>query len=134
MKICYIAGPYRGRSRIKIINYLQRQINIRRAAKVAKWAWQHGFAVICPHLNSRNFDGLTTDLIFMLGDQEILNRCDVMILTPGWMHSKGTRDEIKSSIDKVQYICEYFPNRPLFCPGKTYWLDLIKGLEGEDNA
>jgi hypothetical protein len=36
MKVAYIAGPYWGRSQIKIINWLQRQANIRRAAKVAK--------------------------------------------------------------------------------------------------
>jgi hypothetical protein len=132
MKVAYIAGPYRGRSRIKIINYLQRQINIRRAAKVAKWAWQHGFAVICPHLNSRNFDGLTTDLIFMLGDQEILNRCDVMILVPGWQRSEGTIDEINTAICSlnVESIFEYHHSSPFYA-GKGYWYKLIRALEAD---
>jgi urease gamma subunit len=95
MKIAYVAGPYRGRSKNKLISYLQRQINIRRAAKVAKWAWKRGYAVICPHLNSRNFDGLTTDLMFLNSGKEILKRCDVMILVPGWRQSEGTIDEIQ---------------------------------------
>jgi hypothetical protein len=95
MKVAYIAGPYRGKSKNKIINYLQRKRNIKRAAKVAKWAWLEGYAVICPHLNSRNFDGLTTDLIFLNGDTEILKRCDLMILVPGWHSSEGARGELK---------------------------------------
>jgi hypothetical protein len=96
MKVAYIAGPYRGRSKVKIINWLQRQANIRHAAKVAKWAWKEGYAVICPHKNSGNFDGLNTDLMFLNGDVEILKRCDVMILVPRWQQSEGTIDEISS--------------------------------------
>lgn len=98
MKVAYIAGPYRGKSKIKFINYLQRQININRAAKVAKWAWKEGYAVICPHLNSRNLDGVVEDLMFLYGDQEILIRCDLMILVPGWTTSEGTREEIKFAL------------------------------------
>jgi hypothetical protein len=134
MKLAYIAGPYRGRSRIKIINYLQRQTNIRRAAKVAKWAWQEGYAVICPHLNSKNFDGLTADLVFLLGGQEILKRCDVMILIPGWEQSEGTRDEIKMAIDTptVKHIIEYTRMETTFWAGKDYWSYMIKSLEADD--
>jgi hypothetical protein len=134
MKVAYIAGPYRGQSKIKIINWLQRQANIRRAVKVAKWAWREGFAVICPHKNSGNFDGLVTDLMFLKGDKEILKRCDAMILVPGWQTSAGTREELKIAIDEltIYTICEYRPRQPLFCAGKGYWYNLLNGLEADN--
>ena len=99
MKVAYIAGPYRGKSKIKIINYLQRQINIHRAAEVAKAAWLWGWAVICPHKNSGNFDSLNNDLMFLNGDIDILRRCDTLILVPGWQQSKGAREEVKTALD-----------------------------------
>jgi hypothetical protein len=132
MKVAYIAGPYRGRSQIKIINWLQRQANIRRAAKVAKWAWREGYAVVCPHKNSGNFDGLNTDLVFLNGDVEILQRCDVMILAPGWERSEGTKGEIQVAFNTGIRICEVvIRNKQIYYYQLSKWEveELLKEVE-----
>ena len=43
--VIYLAGPYRGKSKIKIINWFQRQINIHRAREAAKRLWAAGFTI-----------------------------------------------------------------------------------------
>jgi hypothetical protein len=111
MIIAYIAGPYRGTSRVKLINWIQRQINISRAANIAKWAWRQGYAVICPHLNSKNFDGIAPDVTFLTGDIAILKRCDLMILVPGWEQSAGTLNEIKEAVNLPQYEAIWHKNQ-----------------------
>lgn len=97
MKLCYIAGPYRGKSKIKIINWLQRQRNIRRARKAAEKLWKMGYAVLCPHLNTSNFDGLMPDETFLDGTLEMMKRCDLVVLVKGWEKSSGTLNEIKTA-------------------------------------
>jgi len=88
MKVLYLAGPYRAPTLRGIIN------NIRKAEKVAIALWQAGFAVICPHLNTALFDGVCDDKVFLEGDLEILKRCDIVVVLPGWEDSEGTRKEI----------------------------------------
>jgi len=107
MQLVYVAGPYRGKSKIKIINYIQRQINIAKARLVAQELWKAGFAVICPHSNSANFDGICDDEIFLEGDKEILKRCDLMILLPNWEKSEGTKAEVLFACDNGIEVVEW---------------------------
>jgi len=93
MKIAYVAGPYRGKSKIKLINQLQVMRNIIAARKVAKELWKLGYAVICPHSNTALFDGIVHDQTFLDGDIEILKRCDIIVLIGGWTNSRGTIGE-----------------------------------------
>jgi len=88
MKVVYLAGPYRAPTIRGIVN------NIRRAEKVAIALWQAGFAVICPHLNTQLFDGICDDNVFIEGYLEILKRCDIVIVLPGWENSEGARKEV----------------------------------------
>jgi hypothetical protein len=94
MLIAYVAGPYRGKSKIKIINRLQVICNIIRAREVAKELWRLGYAVICPHSNTALFDGVVPDETVMQGDITILAKCDLVVLAANWEKSGGTRDEI----------------------------------------
>jgi hypothetical protein len=61
LKIAYVAGPYRAKTKIGII------LNILRARKVAKELWKMGYAVICPHSNSALMDGIAPDEAFLNG-------------------------------------------------------------------
>ena len=83
MKVVFVSGPYRG----KITE------NIRIARQHAEMLWKKGYAVFCPHLNSAHMDGVASDETFLNGDLEILSRCDLVYLLPGWEQSKGARKE-----------------------------------------
>lgn len=93
MKICYISGPYRGKSKIKLINKLQVIRNIIQARKVARKLWKQDYAVVCPHSNS----ALMPDNRVMDGYMEILKRCDMIVMIPGWEESAGARFELQGA-------------------------------------
>lgn len=87
MKVVYIAGPYRG------ANHWEQEQNIRRAEELALKVWRTGNAVICPHTNTRNFNGAADDSLWLKGDLEIMYRCDAVIFTPDWENSSGAKAE-----------------------------------------
>jgi nucleoside 2-deoxyribosyltransferase len=87
MKVIYVAGPFRGKDAWTVEN------NIRRAESLALEIWRFGAAAICPHANTRFFDGAAPDKQFLEGDLEILNRCDAVLLTPDWERGEGARGE-----------------------------------------
>jgi nucleoside 2-deoxyribosyltransferase len=87
VKLIYIIGPFRAEN-----TWLIEQ-NIRRAEEAALQLWQKGFAVICPHTNTRFFNGAAPDENFLEGDLEILKRCDAALCVDGWMNSIGSCKE-----------------------------------------
>jgi len=87
MKVAYIAGPYRGKTESDVV------ANIRHAEKYAIKYWQMGYAVICPHKNTALFGGLAPDAVWLEGDLELLSRCDVVVMIPGWRGSSGAMAE-----------------------------------------
>lgn len=91
MKLIYIAGPFRGKNSWEMEN------NIRRAEELVLAAWKAGFAVICPHTNTRFYQGAAPDNVWLDGDLEILRRCDGVILVENWEKSEGTKAEIKEA-------------------------------------
>jgi hypothetical protein len=101
MKIAYVAGPYRAKTKIGIIR------NIVAARKVAKELWKMGYAAICPHSNTALFDGICPDENFLQGDLDILQRCDIMVLVKGWEKSSGTRGEIEFAVNNNILIYEW---------------------------
>lgn len=86
--VLYIAGPFRGPTAWDV------ECNVRRAEEVALEAWRAGFAVICPHTNTRFFDGAAPDAIWLEGDKELLRRCDGVVLVEGWERSSGAVEEV----------------------------------------
>ena len=88
MKVVYIAGPFRADNAWDV------EQNIRRAEELALQAWRAGFAVICPHANTRFYQGAAPDQVWLDGDLEILARCDAVLLTANWRDSAGTRQEV----------------------------------------
>lgn len=87
MKIVYIAGPFRGPNAWVV------EENIRRAERLALEVWRMGAAVLCPHTNTRFFDGAAPDKFFLEGDLEMLRRCDAVLMTGDWEKSTGARAE-----------------------------------------
>lgn len=87
MKLLYIAAPYRSKTIIGL------QQNISDARTMAMYYWNKNYAVICPHLNSVNFDGLLPDKTFLQGTLLMLSKCDVIAMHPNWEQSSGCRAE-----------------------------------------
>ena len=81
--VVYIAGPFRGRDSWEMEN------NIRRAETLALEVWRLGAAAVCPHTNTRFFQGAAPDEVWLRGDLAILLKCDAMVMTPDWSRSSG---------------------------------------------
>jgi hypothetical protein len=93
MKLAYIAGPYRANSEYGVLS------NIRKAEQYALKYWQKGYAVICPHKNTALFGGSLPESAWLEGDLEILRRCDVVVMIPGWRASTGAVQEFTLASD-----------------------------------
>jgi len=93
--LVYVAGPYRGKSRFRVIRLFQVLRNIWRAGRVAKQLWAKGFVAICPHLNTFLMDDVCPQERFLEGDLEILRHCDILVTTSGWTQSEGSRREVE---------------------------------------
>jgi hypothetical protein len=87
MRLAYVAGPYRAPDEWGVLT------NIRNAESVALELWKLGFAVICPHKNTALFGGAAPDDVWLKGDLEMIRRCDLLVLIPGWEASSGSREE-----------------------------------------
>jgi hypothetical protein len=91
--VVYIAGPFRG------ANSWEMENNIRRAEGLALEVWKLGAAAICPHANTRFFQGAAPDEVWLDGDLAILSKCDAVLLTPDWKKSKGATAEYLHAAD-----------------------------------
>ena len=88
MKIVYIIGPFRGS------NPWQVECNVRRAEELALDVASHGMMPLCPHTNTRYFDGLLTASFWLSGTIELARRCDAAICVDGIL-SERSRIEVK---------------------------------------
>jgi hypothetical protein len=116
MKVAYVAGKYRAPTVRGIVE------NIRAAEAVAIELWRMGFAVVCPHLNTACFDGAAPDEVWLKGDLEILSRCDLVVMVPGWEQSSGAcgeRDFAEEHDLPVYYWPEY--REGLLADSKADW-------------
>ena len=86
-KVVYVAGPFRGPDSWAI------ESNIRRAETLALEVWRHGAAAVCPHANTRFYQGAAPDSVWLDGDLAILAKCDALLMTPDWERSSGARAE-----------------------------------------
>ncbi len=68
--------------------------NIRHAETLALEVWLAGYAAICPHANTRFYQGTAPDRLWLDGDLAILAKCDALLLTDNWEKSAGTRAEL----------------------------------------
>lgn len=105
--LVYVAGPYSATDHEGIAR------NIDQAREVAKTLWEEGFAVICPHLNTAHFeiDCLAGYEDYMQGDFLMVERCDAVVMLPGYESSKGALREAEHA--QMHGVPVYFwPERP----------------------
>lgn len=109
MKVVYIAGPFRAS------NSWDMEQNIRKAETLALECWRAGFAALCPHTNTRFFQGAADDSVWLEGDLELLKRCDACLMVPGWEKSQGSCAEREFAIannivvlENLESLEEYF--------------------------
>ena len=85
--IVYVAGPFRGATTWDV------ETNVRRAETLALVVARAGAMPLCPHMNTRFFDGQLDDTFWLEGTLELLRRCDAIVLTANWRTSAGARGE-----------------------------------------
>lgn len=88
MKVVYVAGKFRGPDSWSIEN------NIRAAETLALEVWRLGAAALCPHTNTRFFQGAAPDAVWLEGDLVMLERCDAVITVDNWKDSTGACAEV----------------------------------------
>lgn len=87
MQLAYIAGPYRGQT---INDYYE---NIQKARAVGVEYAKKGYYPVIPHTNSAFMDGVQSDEFWLEGTLSLLDRCDVVVMVPGWEKSQGATKE-----------------------------------------
>lgn len=103
MKVIYLAGPYSGYSINDVHDHIEE------ARRVSRKLWMAGYAVVCPHMNTAYMDGEDTWGVFLEGDLEIMARCDIVVMLPGWRGSKGARVEHETAMvlrKRIWYVGE----------------------------
>ena len=93
MPVIYIAGPYRASTAWRVL------ANVRAAQEVALRVWKAGAVALCPHSNTGLFDGECEDEVWLEGDQELLRRCDAVLMMDRWRESKGSVAEYKLAVE-----------------------------------
>jgi hypothetical protein len=120
MKVVFIAGPFRAKEPWDI------EKNVRRAEELELAVWRTGNAAICPHTNSRFFQGAANDSVWLEGYKEILSRCDAILLTPDWQESSGAVDEFQRALelDIPGFVAHLISTDPRVLPNR--FLDFLK--------
>mgnify|MGYP001562128470 CR=1 FL=1 len=90
-KLVYIAGKFRAPSTWDI------EQNVRAAEEEALEVWRLGGIAVCPHMNTRFYQGQLPSWVWLKGDLEILRRCDAVLTVPGWRYSEGTQAEVRQA-------------------------------------
>ena len=120
MKIVYIAGAYTGN------NFEEIDANIKKAEAFAVALANRGIGFFCPHLNTAHFETKSTATyeFYLEMNLAILDRCDGMLLMPGWETSRGAMGEYLHVQSGNKNIKMFFPFPGL--PGDTRVLDAIE--------
>ena len=79
---------------------MKKEDNVWYARYVAIELWKRGITVICPHLNSQDFETeVSDDFIFVRGYLEIIRRSiDLVILLPNWKFSANSCREREEAL------------------------------------
>lgn len=85
--IIYIAGPFRGN------NDWERHCHVHEAEQVALQVWRMGGVALCPHNNTKHFDGVLPHTVWLEGDLELLRASHAILMLLTWQQSSGAKAE-----------------------------------------
>lgn len=88
MTVVYVAGPFRGSSAWAV------EQHVRKAEELAMAVARLGAMPLCPHTNTRFFNGTLTDDFWLDGTIELMSRCDAVVVTDDWHLSAAARAEV----------------------------------------
>lgn len=91
LPVVYIAGPFRGPTAWDI------EENVRHAERTALQVSREGFVPLCPHTNTRFFQGQGSDQFWLDATLELLRRCDALLTVPDWIDMDGKERSWKNS-------------------------------------
>ncbi|HOX54629.1 MAG TPA: DUF4406 domain-containing protein [Candidatus Omnitrophota bacterium] len=112
--LVYVAGKYSG----------EISGNIHAARETAIKLWESGFSVFCPHLNTIHFekDCKCRYNDYIMGDLEILERCDVILMLDNWESSQGATREHEFAQSqqipifyKIEDLERWYNEKPTVC-------------------
>lgn len=100
--IIYTAGPYQDIKNHDGRTIISKKHNIKVARLIAMDLWDDGYTVICPHLNTLDFEYFTvvTNEGFAEADLEIVSKMDALVMLPNWYLSKGAVLEREHALEK----------------------------------
>jgi hypothetical protein len=105
MLLAYVAGSYRDNRGERYV--LQ---NIDAAARVGRELATLGLFPVVPHQNTRMYGGNDIpDEFWLAGDLELMRRCDLVVMLPGWEKSEGARAEWREAMGRVGMGVYYWP-------------------------
>lgn len=96
MKLVYIAGPFTVLNPFGKPDLPKIEMNVRSAEEVARKIIRHSdkFACLVPHSIGRYFaEGPGSPKYWYAATLEMANRCDYMVMVPGWEQSTGSKRE-----------------------------------------
>lgn len=91
--VAYVAGPYTAATPAGI------RANIERAQQVALDCLREGLDPYTPHVSSLGIERGLSETEWLALGLRWLERCDVVVLCPGWRESRGTMAEVARAGD-----------------------------------
>ena len=94
-KVIYVAGKYRGTDS-------EQAENILHAQRVAIRLWELGYIVFTPHLNTANFNWLSSlpDEVWLNGGLKFLEFCEAIFMLKGFETSQGAKRELEIATER----------------------------------
>lgn len=132
--LIYIAGRYRAPT-VDLI-----KLNISTARDVAIQADALGWYALCPHMNSALLDQALPDLsddYWLMGTMAMMERCDALVLVPGWQQSAGTLAELARARQlgmPIYMSPDVLPSAERFLKGNTLQLSARRLIESSIDA
>ncbi len=91
IKLVYVAGPYSGATREAV------EANIRVAEELGLEVARLGACPVIPHTNTSHpkFEEIQGYEFWIAATAKLLTRCDALVTTTNWEHSRGARGEVR---------------------------------------